>query len=857
MSIPDPTAARIRQLLAVMQPAAAGIRALDLVRRIVATDRWNSFDRFAETAATLGAAYGAAGANVEHTTIPTGGFPGTGRWIVQQAMDVAAASLDLIEPGQQPLTDYRTNPWCVVQWAAATPPEGITCELRIVDSGKDLERLPKGALQGCAVLSKQRPAEMRQPLVDADAAVLVCDAPVKELPEATLWGKFGWGGLQHGTADRNLPAFMLSQQAGAQLRQRLGDGQRLVIRAHLDATRYDGEHHVVCGAVCGAADPQDEVWALAHSSEPGAVDNASGVAVCAEAARVLEDLIAAGVLPRPRRSIRFVHAMECYGFFEYFLRVKRLQPPLAGLVVDCVGARAEHCRGTVSVYHTVPSSAGVVNALCSATFREAYQLAGTEFEVKNAPFVSTEDTMIADPRFGFPCPFVGSYPYRGYHSSADTPELLDPASLGACAAATAAYLYLLADGTSDDAIAWAALARHANAPAPARKPRKRAPAAWKALLRHAQRDANSRHLQRWFWGGDHDTLLTDLESALPNETSTPADSDGDDRIPFRKARLAPTYENLAPALKRRILDSGVHKWAVYWADGTRTLEHIRQLASAETDRRLTPEQVDAFFEGLQDAGYVTLVPRDQTVGKERLAADLRDLGLGPGMDVMVHSSLSAIGWVRGGAGSVIDALLDVLGPTGTLLMPSFHHKQARVYNPLATPTVNGAIPDAFWRRPGVVRSNHPTHAVAALGPRARDWCENHAENGIWLAASPIGRLVHEGGYVLGLGVDHATSTAYHVGEVSLNAPCLDTFGLRLQVVDRSGQVRNVPSMSWRNGSCPVSPKLLTPELDRRGLQTRGRVGKADCVFCKAHHIWKLRREQIRDTCPTCSIRPGW
>ena len=104
---------------------------------------------------------------------------------------------------------------------------------------------------------------------------------------------------------------------------------------------------------------------------------------------------------------------------------------------------------------------------------------------------------------------------------------------------------------------------------------------------------------------------------------------------------------------------------------------------------------------------------------------------------------------EGGADTVVNALLEAVGSKGTLLMPSFNHRAAQVYNRMATPTTNGAIPDAFWRHPGAVRSEHPTHAVAALGPRAERYCASHLEAGIWEADSPIGQLVHGGGWILG------------------------------------------------------------------------------------------------------------
>ena len=52
-----------------------------------------------------------------------------------------------------------------------------------------------------------------------------------------------------------------------------------------------------------------------------------------------------------------------------------------------------------------------------------------------------------------------------------------------------------------------------------------------------------------------------------------------------------------------------------------------------------------------------------------LAADFIQLGLRPGAIVMVHSSLGQIGWTEGGPVTAIEALLEVLGPDGTLVMP--------------------------------------------------------------------------------------------------------------------------------------------------------------------------------------------
>src|SRR5207247_2558152 len=152
------------------------------------------------------------------------------------------------------------------------------------------------------------------------------------------WTKFGWGGISPDSPGDPIVGLAVSELKGRELRAMIREHGPVTVHAHVDIRRYDGTHDVVSGLIQGAADPQDEVWVLAHSAEPGAHDNASGVALCVEIARVLEGLIAAERLPRPRRSIRLRPAYECYGILKYLEGVRRLQPPLGVPVVDTAGA---------------------------------------------------------------------------------------------------------------------------------------------------------------------------------------------------------------------------------------------------------------------------------------------------------------------------------------------------------------------------------------------------------------------------------------------------------------------------------------------------------------------------------------
>ena len=115
--------------------------------------------------------------------------------------------------------------------------------------------------------------------------------------------------------------------------------------------------------------------------------------------------------------------------------------------------------------------------------------------------------------------------------------------------------------------------------------------------------------------------------------------------------------------------------------------------------------------------------------QDLIARDLAALGLRPGGVALVHSSLSSLGQVAGGAESVVGALLQALGSDGTLLMPalSYQHVHAgqRAFDVRRTPSCIGAIAEHFRLRQGTRRSVHPTHSVCGAGAQAAALLADH------------------------------------------------------------------------------------------------------------------------------------
>ncbi len=227
-----------------------------------------------------------------------------------------------------------------------------------------------------------------------------------------------------------------------------------------------------------------------------------------------------------------------------------------------------------------------------------------------------------------------------------------------------------------------------------------------------------------------------------------------------------------------------------------------------------------------------------------LAADLAALGLSTGDTVLVHSSMKAIGWVPGGQVAVVQALLDVLGADGTLVVPTQTggnsdpelwtrppvpeewwptiREHMPAFDPAITPSRGiGAVAESVRTWPGAVRSNHPHTSFAAVGAKAATLMARHDLDSQLGEGSPLRALEDVDARVLLLGVGFDVCTAFHLAEYRVPS----------RKTEHSGAVLTERGREWITY---VDVATDSDDFDQLGAAyeptatiLRGQVGNAD------------------------------
>ena len=231
--------------------------------------------------------------------------------------------------------------------------------------------------------------------------------------------------------------------------------------------------------------------------------------------------------------------------------------------------------------------------------------------------------------------------------------------------------------------------------------------------------------------------------------------------------------------------------------------------------------------------------------KQDIIRGLRELGVREGDILMVHSALSSFGRVEGGADALIDALLEAVGPSGTVGMPTLYLPSisgVEVFDVNESPSQMGDVTETFRKRPGTLRGLHPTHSVAVVGARAEDLIRDHVTAPTACGkGTPFGRLAEWGGKVLLLGVDQDRNTLLHTAEDYANLPFLSTRTAKYRD-PADGEVKEI-TLSRFPG--PHRNFIgLDPLFREAGVMSIGKIGKAVCRLMDAEGTVRVAVEAL-------------
>ncbi len=390
------------------------------------------------------------------------------------AWDVQFAELWEIDADGQRVKRYASWQAMPLSVAQDSVSGAVTATLVDIGAGRsdtDYEGLD---LRGKLVLTSSQPGAVAERAVAELGAVgIISYAPNQK---SAWWLEneqlVRWGHLDTFSSTKTF-AFMISLQTAKALQQRLAAGEPIRFDAKVDATHSKGKYALVSARIAGtdAALAGEEIIYSCHLDHPrpGANDNASGCVSILEAARSLSALIAAGSLPPPKRSLRFIWPAEIEGSLIYLASLKDSSHIKANIHLDMVGGGQQ----TKSVFRisggpmSLPSFiadvgheiGGFVNEqtlLYASGKKSAFPLVSAEGS-KNPQLAVMEDISMGSDHdifragsWGIPGIYLHDWPDRYIHTNFDTAAMIDPTKLKRAAFIAAVQGWYLANFDDTD-----------------------------------------------------------------------------------------------------------------------------------------------------------------------------------------------------------------------------------------------------------------------------------------------------------------------------------------------------------------------------------------------------------------------
>jgi len=230
--------------------------------------------------------------------------------------------------------------------------------------------------------------------------------------------------------------------------------------------------------------------------------------------------------------------------------------------------------------------------------------------------------------------------------------------------------------------------------------------------------------------------------------------------------------------------------------------------------------------------------RNGFLTRKQIERDLKQIGVREGDHLAVSLSFKSMGFISGGPNAFIDALLDVVGPEGTImvntftkLFPASEIPFNYVFDAATTTPYTGIVPRFFLKRKDAVRSKHPVTSVAAIGKLSSYLTEDHDEKAAMF--QPYEKLAQIGGKYLAIGLGNRLVAIRH--EAQKEAGYFGVLPLICGV--RYKDAKGKTELYLANPApCVKNLHMIVPKIEAAGLITRGKIGNAAAVFASADKL---------------------
>ena len=235
------------------------------------------------------------------------------------------------------------------------------------------------------------------------------------------------------------------------------------------------------------------------------------------------------------------------------------------------------------------------------------------------------------------------------------------------------------------------------------------------------------------------------------------------------------------------------------------------------------------------------------MNKYELINEFKKIGITQGMELEVHSSLSSFGYVEGGAETVIEALMECVGKSGSIFMPALRLSpplelteedrnlgltvKIKVLDEDANRTDMGIIADTFRQRPDVITGKGIIR-TSGWGIHAKEAAKGGLEY-----------VIYNGGKALLLGVDIYKLTAMHYMEDIIPKEIENIFA------PGKGASEKYPPDKWfiKAGEPPVKPWYTIQDMaNKKGLIKNGYIGKCRFMFFDIWEVVSLYRKELEN-----------